>query len=147
MRKSVGLGCVAVAWIAAGGATVSAQPSAVLVAVDADDIGGVVTGPNGAEAGVWVIAEHRGPADESQDRGYRRSGRYLAGPSVANYLFGYEATVSSIRRERARRPGDVVDLPAVIAPDAARRREVYPAELLVLAYRICRASTRSRDGR
>ncbi len=30
------------------------QPS---VGIDADDIGGVVTGPNGPEAGVWVIAE------------------------------------------------------------------------------------------
>src|SRR5687767_3672091 len=27
------------------------------VAIDADDIGGVVTGPKGPEAGVWVIAE------------------------------------------------------------------------------------------
>src|SRR5438045_3695119 len=27
------------------------------VAVDADDIGGVVSGPKGPEAGVWVIAE------------------------------------------------------------------------------------------
>ena len=27
------------------------------VAIDAGDIGGVVTGPNGPEAGVWVIAE------------------------------------------------------------------------------------------
>ncbi len=27
------------------------------VAIDSDDIGGVVTGPNGPEAGVWVIAE------------------------------------------------------------------------------------------
>src|SRR5439155_22096123 len=27
------------------------------MAMDADDIGGVVTGPRGAEAGVWVIAE------------------------------------------------------------------------------------------
>jgi len=29
------------------------------VAIDADDIGGVVTGPSGPEAGVWVIAETR----------------------------------------------------------------------------------------
>src|SRR6478735_7495456 len=28
-------------------------------AIDADDIGGVVTGPSGPEAGVWVIAETR----------------------------------------------------------------------------------------
>src|SRR4051794_39482674 len=27
------------------------------VAIDTDDIGGVVTGPQGPEAGVWVIAE------------------------------------------------------------------------------------------
>src|SRR5262245_27549639 len=27
------------------------------VSVDADDLGGVVTGPKGPEAGVWVIAE------------------------------------------------------------------------------------------
>src|SRR5215470_12701768 len=33
-----------------------AQPASV-VAIDADDIGGVVTGPHGPEASVWVIAE------------------------------------------------------------------------------------------
>ena len=33
------------------------QSSAAAVAIDDDDIGGVVTGPNGPEAGVWVIAE------------------------------------------------------------------------------------------
>ena len=32
-------------------------PSAPPVTVDADDIGGVVAGPKGPEAGVWVIAE------------------------------------------------------------------------------------------
>src|SRR5690242_20805204 len=30
------------------------------VPIDADDIGGVVTGPSGPEAGVWVIAETTG---------------------------------------------------------------------------------------
>ena len=37
--------------------TADARRSAV--AIDTDDIGGVVTGPNGPEAGVWVIAETR----------------------------------------------------------------------------------------
>ena len=37
-------------------ATLRAQTA---VAIDADDIGGVVTGPKGPEAGVWVIAETR----------------------------------------------------------------------------------------
>src|SRR5215813_5665293 len=36
----------------------SAQAPAA-VAIDNDDIGGVVTGPNGPEAGAWVIAETR----------------------------------------------------------------------------------------
>ena len=35
-----------------------AQPAGQ-VRVDADDIGGVVTGAKGPEAGVWVIAETR----------------------------------------------------------------------------------------
>ena len=33
------------------------QSKNVTVRIDADDIGGVVTGGNGPEAGVWVIAE------------------------------------------------------------------------------------------
>ena len=36
-----------------------AQQPANDVAIDNDDIGGVVTGPKGPEAGVWVIAETR----------------------------------------------------------------------------------------
>src|SRR5438876_9573672 len=42
---------------------VAAPPTQVVarntVAIDADDIGGVVTGASGPEAGVWVIAETR----------------------------------------------------------------------------------------
>src|SRR5690242_12349207 len=40
----------------AGQQRASQAPS---VPIDADDIGGTVTGPNGPEAGVWVIAETR----------------------------------------------------------------------------------------
>ena len=35
------------------------QSAAPAVAIDNDDIGGVVSGPGGPEAGVWVIAETR----------------------------------------------------------------------------------------
>src|SRR5262245_18409315 len=38
-------------------APMKAGQSAEAVLVDTDDIGGVVTGPKGPEAGVWVIAE------------------------------------------------------------------------------------------
>src|SRR5262245_57086494 len=40
-------------------ATVRGQVAPQAVAIDNDDIGGVVTGPRGPEAGVWVIAETR----------------------------------------------------------------------------------------
>jgi len=45
-------------------ASESAAACAAGLRVDAGDIGGVVTGANGPEAGVWVIAETKGPADE-----------------------------------------------------------------------------------
>src|SRR5258705_13833409 len=51
MRRSLYLSAVA-ALLA-----IAPTPSMAQVAIDADDIGGVVTGPNGPEAGVWVIAE------------------------------------------------------------------------------------------
>src|SRR5262245_34927140 len=46
---------LALAGVLAGMPMASAQTAPP--AIDADDIGGVVTGPNGPEAGVWVIAE------------------------------------------------------------------------------------------
>ena len=129
MRKVVGLGRVAVAWTAAAAASAWAQPGSQNVAVDADDIGGVVTGPNGPEAGVWVIAE----TDELPTK-FRKivvtdeQGRYLL-PDLpaANYVLwvrGY-GLVDSPRVRSA--PGRVVALPAVIAPDARAAAQVYPA--------------------
>ena len=47
---------LAAASLALDGRTVSARQAGGL---DADDIGGVVTSPNGPEAGVWVIAAAR----------------------------------------------------------------------------------------
>src|SRR5512145_2450760 len=40
-------------------ATRQATSPSQAVSLDPDDIGGVVTGPRGPEAGVWVIAETR----------------------------------------------------------------------------------------
>ena len=47
------------AGVAALGMATLALPAAAqqAVALDNEDIGGVVSGPNGPEAGVWVIAE------------------------------------------------------------------------------------------
>src|SRR6188474_1484299 len=129
MRKVLGLARVAIACLASLAAWVSAQPSADSVAVDGDDIGGVVMGPNGPEAGVWVIAE----TDELPTK-FRKivvtdeQGRYLL-PDLpsANYVLwvrGY-GLVDSPRVRTA--PGRVVALPAVLAPDARAAAQIYPA--------------------
>src|SRR5689334_2170497 len=57
-------GSVAIGLALLLGACNAVAPSAeqlpgALVQIDSDDIGGVVTGKNGPEAGVWVIAETR----------------------------------------------------------------------------------------
>ena len=52
---------------------VRAQQTAA-VSIGDTDLGGVVRGPNGPEAGVWVIAETNDlPDPDGQDRGHRRS--------------------------------------------------------------------------
>ena len=75
IKKQLYLGVAAIGvagFLAAAPAQLRAQTA---VAIDNDDIGGVVTGPNGPEAGVWVIAETTRPADPlRQDRRHRRSG-------------------------------------------------------------------------
>src|SRR4249919_2463078 len=60
-RLYLGVAALAIAVVLTGSVVeVSAQQSApAAVAIDNDDIGGVVTGANGPEAGVWVIAETR----------------------------------------------------------------------------------------
>ena len=64
MQSGVAVNAMAAAALAlslSAGAAEAQQPSpaqnASQVAIDADDIGGVVAGPDGPEAGVWVIAE------------------------------------------------------------------------------------------
>src|SRR5262245_19767093 len=44
-------------WLTAAPAPLFAQGGGAQVAIDADDIGGLVRGASGPEAGVWVIAE------------------------------------------------------------------------------------------
>ncbi|MCY4506025.1 MAG: hypothetical protein OXG35_03565, partial [Acidobacteria bacterium] len=52
-----GVACGLAALMAAVGGTRAQEPAGL--ALDADDIGGVVTSAQGPEAGVWVIAETR----------------------------------------------------------------------------------------
>jgi hypothetical protein len=99
------------------------------VALDADDIGGVVTSAAGPEAGVWVIAE----TDELETL-YRKivvtddQGRYVL-PDLPDV--GYDVWVRGyglVDSERVRaQPGQALDLTAVVAPDARSAAQVYPA--------------------
>src|SRR5437879_7797614 len=107
----------------------SAQQGPRGVQIDTDDIGGVVTGKNGPEAGVWVIAE-------TTDLGTRFAkivvtddhGRYvipdLPQASYNVWVRGY-GLIDSPKVRAAR--GQIVNLTAVAAPSAAAAAEYYPA--------------------
>lgn len=99
------------------------------VQVEEDDIGGVVTGANGPEAGVWVIAEtHDLPTRYAKIVVTDDEGRYLI-PDLpsANYTVwvrGY-GLVDSPKKEA--KPGIRLNLKAVEAPNPRAAAEYYPA--------------------
>ncbi len=105
------------------------DPSDARVTAAENDIAGVVTGPKGPEAGVWVIAETSDLPTKfvkivvTDDRG-----RYVI-PELpkANYsvwVRGY-GLVDSPKHRAA--PGATLNLTAVVAPDARAAAEYYPA--------------------
>ena len=126
------LGALAVAVACSFGASMwlHAQQAGGAIALDPDDIGGVVTSAKGPEAGVWVIAE----TNELETRFIRivvtdDQGRYVVPdlPRAKSYqLFvrGY-GLVDSPRVTAG--VGQRVDLKAVIAPDGKAAAQVYPA--------------------
>ena len=124
--------CIAIVRLQAqprpGGAVAPAQTEASRVAVDADNIGGVVTSSKGPEAGVWVIAE----TNDFQTK-FRKivvtddQGRYLI-PQMpkANYKIwvrGY-GLVDSKPVDAA--PGKALALTAVVAPTPQAAAKYYP---------------------
>jgi hypothetical protein len=103
--------------------------SAQTVRVDPDDIGGVVTGPNGPEAGVWVIAETNDlPTKFIRIVVTDDQGRYLLpdlpGASYNVWVRGY-GLVDSPKVQGT--PGRSIDLTAARAPDPRAAAEYYPA--------------------
>ena len=93
--------------------------------IDNDDIGGVVTGPRGPEAGVWVIAETTDlPTKMAKVVVTDDRGRYVV-PDLpkANYsvwVRGY-GLVDSARVMSA--PGRTINLSATPAPNARAAAE------------------------
>lgn len=129
--RQVLLSGVAAAALVAGGAVVASSVNAQQqsVAIDADDIGGVVIGPNGPEAGVWVIAETTDlPTRYTKSVVTDDQGRYVIPDlPVANYqvfVRGYGLIDSP--RMRAK-PGQVLNHTAVPAPSDRAAAHYYPA--------------------
>ncbi|MEO2196849.1 MAG: carboxypeptidase-like regulatory domain-containing protein [bacterium] len=108
--------------------TASAQLGREPVALDADDIGGVVAGPNGAEAGVWVIAETTDlPTKFARIVVTDDAGRYLLPdmpPAAYNvWVRGYGLVDSA---KVLARPGEPLDLNATPAPTPQAAAQYYP---------------------
>ncbi|HWN50649.1 MAG TPA: carboxypeptidase regulatory-like domain-containing protein [Xanthobacteraceae bacterium] len=130
-RNSMYLGVAAIAIALAVGVAptpVMAQQAAT-VSIGATDIGGVVSGPKGPEAGVWVIAETTDlPTKMNKTVVTDDQGRYLI-PDLpkANYVVwarGYGLVDSA---KTTSEPGKIVNITAVPAPNEAAAAEYYPA--------------------
>jgi hypothetical protein len=97
--------------------------------IDANDIGGVVKGPSGPEAGVWVIAETTDlPTRFAKSVVTDDQGRYVI-PDLPNanykvWVRGYGLVDSP---EMHAIPGQVLNHTAVPAPNPAAAAHYYPA--------------------
>ena len=117
------------AGLAAAAATGAKGAAAATVTIGAADIGGVVAGPKGPEAGVWVIAETTElPTKFARIVVTDERGRYLI-PDLprANYsvwVRGYGLVDSPKLRAK---PGQRLNHAAVPAPTAAAAAHYYPA--------------------
>src|SRR6201986_2342397 len=105
------------------------QATTPLVAIDNDDIGGVVRSSSGPEAGVWVIAETRDlPVRYIKIVVTDDQGRYvvpdLPKASYDVWVRGYGLVDSpKVKAE----PGKLLTLTAVPAPAAKAAAQYYPA--------------------
>src|SRR5262245_50085255 len=105
------------------------QAPTPMVAIENDDIGGVVRGPNGPEAGVWVIAETTElPTKFARMVVTDDQGRYvipdLPSASYQVWVRGYGLVDSA---KVAARPGQTLELIANAAPTPGAAAVVYPA--------------------
>ena len=135
MRTTNVWSCVAVAGVLLGG-------GGPAIRIDAGDIAGTVTGPNGPEAGVWVIAETRDlPTPFARIVVTDDRGRYvipdLPAARFMVWVRGY-GLVDSPKMQAS--PGATLDLKAVPAPDARAAAQYYPAGYWFSLMRVPNAS-------
>jgi hypothetical protein len=123
----IGFTALSGVFLASVSAPANAQQTAV--AIDNNDIGGVVRGPSGPEAGVWVIAETTElPTKFAKIVVTDDQGRYVI-PDLPNanyqvWVRGYGLVDSP--KVRAK-PGQQLNLTAVPAPDERAAAHYYPA--------------------
>ncbi len=129
-KRGLYLGVAAIALALALGTPgpASAQQAAP-PSIGSTDIGGVVTGPKGPEAGVWVIAETTDlPTKMNKIVVTDDQGRYVI-PDLpkANYTVwarGYGLVDSA---KTTSEPGKIVNITAIPAPTEAAAAQYYPA--------------------
>src|SRR5436309_13408525 len=121
--KTIGL--LGVGVFAAGLATLAAQTSRESIAIDPDDIAGIVSSTRGPEAGVWVIAE----TNELPTKFVRivvtdDQGRYLIPDlpkaSYSVWVRGYGLVDSPKSRSAAGRTLNLTAVPAPTPREAAQ---------------------------
>src|SRR5438046_6450240 len=130
-RLCLGVAAIALAVALTGSAErLSAQQGTPpAVAIDDDDIGGVVTGANGPEAGVWVIAETTDlPTRYAKMVVTDDQGRYVV-PDLPKakykvWVRGY-SLVDSPKLDSE--PGKIVNPRATAAANDAEAAKGYPA--------------------
>ena len=123
---AVGVALMLAALLGVVGVAQSPRP----VPIDGDDIGGVVTGPKGPEAGVWVVAETTDlPTRLIKSVVTDDQGRFVV-PDLPKATYnvwvrGYGLTDSP---KTTATPGKQLALTAVAAPSARVAAEYYPAQ-------------------
>src|SRR4051812_8686583 len=134
MRTTTSLGfcastAVSVAAVLALPLCASAQTAPVTVSIGNTDLGGIVTSAHGPEAGIWVIAETTDlPTKYAKIVVTDDQGRYVL-PQLPKakykvWVRGY-GLVDSPKVDAE--PGRLLNLTAVMAPNAAAAAEYYPA--------------------
>src|SRR5262245_889077 len=123
---AAGVAVILAALLGVVGSAQSPRP----VPIDGDDIGGVVTGPKGPEAGVWVVAETTDlPTRLIKSVVTDDQGRFVV-PDLPKATYnvwvrGYGLTDSP---KTTATPGKQLALTAVAAPSPRVAAEYYPAQ-------------------
>ena len=127
---------------------IAAQRSSDPIAIDADDLAGIVSGPKGPEAGAWVIAETTDLPTRSHGSSSRTIAAGICCPTCPRrtlqvWVRGY-GLVDSPKVQAT--PGKLVNLTAVVAPDARAAAQYYPAGYWFSLVKPARQERVSRHG-